>query len=86
MSNQANYYSFQRGVGLVATGAAEKPRTGTTTGGKVTLDDLDGPGSINGVPALEFNIDTIEDKPWNKPGADISGNLENIRLMASGTF
>lgn len=64
---------MQRGVGLVAAGAADKPRTGTTTGGKVTLEDLDGPGSINGVPALEFNIDTIEDKPWNKPGADISG-------------
>ncbi|KAM3960145.1 uncharacterized protein ACR2FA_005774 [Aphomia sociella] len=64
--------NIKRGVGLVATGAAEKPRTGTTSGGKVTLEDLDGPGSINGVPALEFNIDTIEDKPWNKPGADIS--------------
>lgn len=48
----------------------------------MTLEDLDGPGSINGVPALEFNIDTIEDKPWNKPGADISGKEEhyhNIR-------
>lgn len=63
---------FQRGVGLVAAGATEKPRPATTTG-KVSLEDLDGPGSINGVPALEFNIDTIEDKPWNKPGADISG-------------
>lgn len=65
---------FQRGVGLVATGA-DKPRSGTVTGGKVSLEDLDGPGSINGVPALEFNIDTIEDKPWNKPGADISGKM-----------
>uniref|UniRef100_A0A2A4KAE5 Pre-mRNA polyadenylation factor Fip1 domain-containing protein n=1 Tax=Heliothis virescens TaxID=7102 RepID=A0A2A4KAE5_HELVI len=64
--------NIKRGVGLVATGAGDKPRSGTTAGGKVTLEDLDGPGSINGVPALEFNIDTIEDKPWNKPGADIS--------------
>ncbi|XP_028158793.1 pre-mRNA 3'-end-processing factor FIP1-like [Ostrinia furnacalis] len=63
--------NIKRGVGLVAAGA-EKPRQGTATGSKVTLEDLDGPGSINGVPALEFNIDTIEDKPWNKPGADIS--------------
>lgn len=62
--------NIKRGVGLVATGA-DKPRSGTTAG-KVTLEDLDGLGSINGVPALEFNIDTIEDKPWNKPGADIS--------------
>ncbi|CAG5036367.1 unnamed protein product [Parnassius apollo] len=64
--------NIKRGVGLVASGATEKPRGGTTTGSKVTLEDLEGPGSINGVPALEFNIDTIEDKPWNKPGADIS--------------
>lgn len=60
---------------MVATGAPEKPRSGTVTGSKVTLEDLEGPGSINGVPALEFNIDTIEDKPWNKPGADISGKI-----------
>ncbi|CAK1548659.1 unnamed protein product [Leptosia nina] len=63
--------NIKRGVGLVASGA-EKPRQGPTTGGKVNYEDLEGPGSINGVPALEFNIDTIEDKPWNKPGADIS--------------
>ncbi|KAJ0181369.1 hypothetical protein K1T71_003454 [Dendrolimus kikuchii] len=64
--------NIKRGVGLVATGAPDKPRSGPTIGNKVTIDDLEGPGSINGVPALEFNIDTIEDKPWNKPGADIS--------------
>jgi hypothetical protein len=23
---------------------------------------------INGVPVNEFNIDTLEDKPWKKPG------------------
>ncbi|OWR43112.1 pre-mRNA 3'-end-processing factor FIP1 isoform X2 [Danaus plexippus] len=63
--------NIKRGVGLVAAGT-EKPRQGPAAGNKVTLEDLDGPGSINGVPALEFNIDTIEDKPWNKPGADIS--------------
>ncbi|GAV02700.1 hypothetical protein RvY_13231-1 [Ramazzottius varieornatus] len=27
---------------------------------------------INGVPVTEFNIDTLEDKPWKKPGADLS--------------
>lgn len=69
-----SYYFFywQRGVGLVPA-SGDKPRQSGAAGGKVTLEDLDGPGSINGVPALEFNIDTIEDKPWNKPGADISG-------------
>ncbi|KAI8430212.1 hypothetical protein MSG28_000560 [Choristoneura fumiferana] len=68
--------NIKRGVGLVAAGAGEKPRAGAAPApGKVTLEDLDGPGSINGVPALEFNIDTIEDKPWNKPGADISDKV-----------
>lgn len=62
----------------MATGAPEKPRPGTITSNKVTLEDLEGPGSINGVPALEFNIDTIEDKPWNKPGADISGKIISV--------
>lgn len=81
---------MQRGVGLVATGAADKPRATAITGGKVTLEDLEGPGSINGVPALEFNIDTIEDKPWNKPGADISGkdsfdeNMYSSLTMCTG--
>lgn len=27
---------------------------------------------INGVSMYEFNLDTIEDKPWRKPGADIT--------------
>lgn len=34
--------------------------------------DLDAPGSINGVPLLEVDLDSFEDKPWRKPGADLS--------------
>lgn len=30
--------------------------------------DLDAPGSINGVPLLEVDLDSFEDKPWRKPG------------------
>ncbi|KAM9324060.1 uncharacterized protein PAF06_000052 [Gastrophryne carolinensis] len=30
------------------------------------------PGSINGVPVLEVDLDSFEEKPWRKPGADIS--------------
>lgn len=29
-------------------------------------------GTINGVPAADFNLDSLEDKPWRKPGADIT--------------
>ncbi|XP_051878056.1 pre-mRNA 3'-end-processing factor FIP1-like isoform X3 [Pristis pectinata] len=34
--------------------------------------DLDAPGSINGIPVIEADLDSFEDKPWRKPGADLS--------------
>lgn len=34
--------------------------------------DLDAPGDINGTPVMETNIDLLDEKPWRKPGADIS--------------
>ncbi|XP_054719791.1 LOW QUALITY PROTEIN: pre-mRNA 3'-end-processing factor FIP1-like [Uloborus diversus] len=40
--------------------------------GKTKGIDLDTVGMINGVSMYEFNLDTIEDKPWRKPGADIT--------------
>lgn len=32
-------------------------------------------GTINGVPAHEYSIETTEEKPWLKPGADITGKI-----------
>jgi len=40
--------------------------------GKFSAEDFDGPGLINGLPAQDFNLDAIDDKPWRKPGADIT--------------
>ncbi|XP_065211275.1 pre-mRNA 3'-end-processing factor FIP1 isoform X2 [Planococcus citri] len=40
--------------------------------GKFAVDDFETVGVINGVPAHEFNLDNLEDKPWRKPGADIT--------------
>ncbi|XP_041080887.1 pre-mRNA 3'-end-processing factor FIP1-like isoform X2 [Polyodon spathula] len=40
--------------------------------GKSKGIDLEAPGSINGVPLLEVDVDSFEDKPWRKPGADLS--------------
>lgn len=37
------------------------------------MDDFESVGTINGVAAHEFNLDNLEDKPWRKPGADITG-------------
>ncbi|XP_013889815.1 pre-mRNA 3'-end-processing factor FIP1 [Austrofundulus limnaeus] len=34
--------------------------------------DLEAPGSINGVPVLEVDMESFEEKPWRKPGADLS--------------
>lgn len=30
--------------------------------------DLEAVGKINGVPTYEFDLDTVDDKPWRKPG------------------
>lgn len=34
--------------------------------------DMDTPGNINGVPVLEVDMESFEEKPWRKPGADLS--------------
>ena len=36
------------------------------------MDDFEGTGTINGVPAQDFSLDSIEEKPWRKPGADLT--------------
>lgn len=41
-------------------------------GSKFNIEEFESVGSINGVPAFEFAIENIEDKPWRKPGADIT--------------
>jgi len=40
--------------------------------GKFNVEDFDRPGTIDGAPAHEVDIESIEDKPWRKPGADLS--------------
>ncbi|XP_051940239.1 pre-mRNA 3'-end-processing factor FIP1 isoform X1 [Hippocampus zosterae] len=39
---------------------------------KVKGVDLEAPGNINGVPVLEVDMESFEEKPWRKPGADLS--------------
>jgi len=39
---------------------------------KFTTEEFEGVMAINGVPANEFSLDSLEDKPWRKPGADIT--------------
>lgn len=47
------------------------------------MDDFESVGIINGVPAHEFNLDNLEDKPWRKPGADITGKRISFFLENS---
>jgi len=37
-----------------------------------TTIDIEAEGNINGMPVKEFDLDSIIDKPWRKPGADIT--------------
>jgi len=36
------------------------------------VEEFDQTGVINGVAAVDYNLETIEEKPWRKPGADIT--------------
>ncbi|XP_049284901.1 pre-mRNA 3'-end-processing factor FIP1 [Anopheles funestus] len=40
--------------------------------GKFSMEEFESVGTINGVPAHEFSIDSLDEKPWRKPGADIT--------------
>ncbi|KAL1140117.1 hypothetical protein AAG570_000049, partial [Ranatra chinensis] len=40
--------------------------------GKFSIEEFESIGTINGLPAHEFSIDALEEKPWRKPGADIT--------------
>jgi len=57
-------FNLKRGPGLSAQGTGERS--------KFTADEFEGSMSINGVPAHEFSLDSLEEKPWRKPGADIT--------------
>jgi len=40
--------------------------------GKFAVEDFDAIGTINGQPSVEVDMESLEDKPWRKPGADIT--------------
>lgn len=61
----------QRSNLLAGASGPEKVKIAAQVG-KFSIEDFEGVGSINGVAAHEFSIDSLEDKPWRKPGADIT--------------
>ncbi|KAJ7392989.1 pre-mRNA 3-end-processing factor fip1l1 [Desmophyllum pertusum] len=50
-------------------GGAAKDRM---AGSKDKGIDVDAVGTVNGVSVHEFDLDSVDDKPWRKPGADIT--------------
>lgn len=62
--------NIKRG-GLLTSAGGDKTKQQQQPG-KFTAEEFDQVGTINGVPATEFNLDSLEDKPWRKPGADIT--------------
>jgi len=40
--------------------------------GKFAVEDFDSIGTINGQPSIEVDLESLEEKPWRKPGADIT--------------
>ena len=40
--------------------------------GKFNVEDFDNILTINGQTAVEVDMESLEDKPWRKPGADIT--------------
>lgn len=64
-------YNIKQRSNLLA-GASNQEKAKSTQVGKFSIEDFEGVGTINGVAAHEFSIDSLEDKPWRKPGADIT--------------
>lgn len=56
---------------MAASGSTtqEKPKASL---GKFSIEEFESVGTIAGQTAIEYNIEAIEDKPWRKPGADIT--------------
>lgn len=64
-------YNIKQRTALLAPGTAviaEKKQVA----GKFSIDEFECVGTISGTPAHEFSIDSLEEKPWRKPGADIT--------------
>lgn len=67
----SNYNIKQRGNLLTQGPAAtvEKPKANA---GKFSIEEFESVGTISGQLAHEFSIDSLDEKPWRKPGADIT--------------
>lgn len=66
------YGSLNIKRGGLLTNASGVPDKLSKQPGKFSIDEFETIGVINGIPAHEYNLDQLEDKPWRQPGADIT--------------
>ncbi|BFF89687.1 pre-mRNA 3'-end-processing factor FIP1 [Drosophila madeirensis] len=65
-------FNIKQRPNLLAGGTAADKAKPAGQAGKFSIEDFEGAGTINGVAVHEFSIDSLEEKPWRKPGADIT--------------
>ncbi|XP_056010782.1 pre-mRNA 3'-end-processing factor FIP1-like [Ostrea edulis] len=65
--------SLFKAPGYQKTGAGTTGKGGVAAGPQKGVD-VEGVGTINGIPAYDFDLETLQadEKPWRKPGADIT--------------
>lgn len=68
----STYNIKQRPPLLGPGGTTVLPDKSKQAPGKFSIDEFECVGTISGVPAHEFSIDSLDEKPWRKPGADIT--------------
>ncbi|XP_011498688.1 PREDICTED: pre-mRNA 3'-end-processing factor FIP1 isoform X2 [Ceratosolen solmsi marchali] len=71
-STPAQYSSLNIKRGGLLTSSGAGPDKLKQQSGKFSIDEFETIGVINGIPAHEYNLDQLEDKPWRQPGADIT--------------
>lgn len=83
-SNKSFYYTCnccrQTVVNIKANAPAKTATTVTNANGTVDVIpatkpggvDLNAVGTIDGVELFDVDLDGVEDKPWRKPGADLT--------------
>lgn len=65
-------YSIKQRTGTLAPGSTAPTDKPIQAPGKFSIDEFESVGTIAGQQAHEFSIDSLEEKPWRKPGADIT--------------
>ena len=51
--------------------------------GKFAVEEFEQVGTVNGKPAHEFDIETLEDKPWRKPGKSENDNCKYVITLVT---